>query len=373
VNQTEDPELGKSTFLDALRERLGVGTLDELRPLTPSNIWLEATAAAYSRLSDSRPEPPPRGAHELRPVISVSGFSPLDEAEIAARALLIAESVALVIPDSMGYVQRLLRLATLLEPVIDEGLLILLPETSIENNPYFESSLALAYREMPQPHEDRAERAAGVATRFEVASAMDAARRYPDRLDLAVTTHSQLDHVRDLLAVVVEGDARRPPVVDRVRFLPDVVSLQIPRIALAADELIRLRRDGVFQDLRRGLTEALRRSAALSDEEVVDPASTRVHEIREYLDDVAAASARDSRRSQLVRRATNGVLAVGVGAATGVLGASGGVGVAAAAGGGAAAAGLALSWLSSRPGDGPRRFRQTVARLFGEEGKDVSA
>jgi hypothetical protein len=129
--------LGKSAFLDELRERLGVATLDELRPLTPSDSWLEATAAAYNSLSDARPQPPPHGGHELRPVISTSRFSALDEAEVAARALLIAESVAVLVPDSMGYAQRLLRLATLLEPAIDEGLVILLPETSIESNPYF--------------------------------------------------------------------------------------------------------------------------------------------------------------------------------------------------------------------------------------------
>jgi hypothetical protein len=352
---------------------LGVASLNELRSLTPSNSWLEATAAAYNSLSDARPKPPPHPAHELRPVISTSRFSNLDEAEVAARALLIAESVAVLVPDSMGYAQRLLRLATILEPAIDEGLLILLPETSIDSNTYFESSLAIAYGDVPNAAEDRTAQVAQVTARFEVASAMDAARRYPDRLDLAVTSRSQIDHVRDLLAVVGDSGDRQAPSVDRVRFLPDVVSLQLPKIALAADELVRLRRDGMFQDLRRGLTEALRRTEAVGDEEVVDPASARVREIREYLDDVAAASARDSKRSRLVRRATNGFLSVAVGTATGALGAAGGIEPAAAAGGGAAAGGLVLSWLSARPGDGPRRFRQTVARLFGQAGGVDSA
>ena len=110
----------RSAFLDDLRQGLGVRTLADLRDLPVADGWWEVIAQAYTKLSHSPPEPPLRAAHELRPVIATSAISRLDEAEIAARSLLLAPSVAVLLPDSINYPRRLLRLATLLEPAIDE-------------------------------------------------------------------------------------------------------------------------------------------------------------------------------------------------------------------------------------------------------------
>jgi hypothetical protein len=142
---------------------------------------------------------------------------------------------------------------------------------------------------------------------------MDAASRFPERLGLAVLTKSHLADVRKLLEMPPDG--REAPEADRIRFLPDLVSLEIPRLALGIEEIVRLRTDGLFEDLRQGLTEALRRTASLTEDDVVDPASVRVREIREYLDDVAATSVQSTTRSRVFRTATTGSIALGDGCA----------------------------------------------------------
>ena len=309
-------------FLAILRSSLGVASLAELRDRPISERWFEAVGAAYTELSAVAPQPPVKAKTELRLVIGTSSLSPLDEAEVAARSLLLAPSVAVVLSDSINYARRLLRLATLLEPAIDEGLVLLLPESSISTSSYFDSALAQQYGEPPVEPRQREEFASAMVRRMEVAIAMDAAAHYPDRLDLALTSKAQVADVRDLLESMAMGSS--PPATDRIRFLPELVTLAIPRLALAPDELLRLRRDGQFEDLRVGLTEALGRMSALDDEDVVDPSSVRVREIRDYLMEVTARSAEVTARSRFVRGATTGTLTVSVGAVSGALGSLGG-------------------------------------------------
>lgn len=355
----------KSPLLEELRQGLGVRSLTDLRSQRPSERWWDVVAGAYTRLSEARPEPPPKPAHELRPTIAASAISPIDEAEVAARSLLLAPTVAILLPDSINYASRLLRLATLLEPAIDRGLVILLPETSVAEFPYFDSAVVSGYRDVPENEEERDLLAQDALRRLETALAMDAASRFPDRLDLAVPTKAHLDHVRELLEAPLGG--REAPETDRVRFLADLMSLEIPRLALGVDDIVRLRTDGLFEDLRQGLTEALRRTASLTDDDVVDLASVRVREIRQYLDDVTAISVQATMRSRVLRTATTGSIALGVGAVTGALGSAGGVELGAAAGVAGSAAGLVIGWLGGRPESGVRRFRQTLIRLFGDE------
>jgi hypothetical protein len=353
------------SLVDELRRSLGVRRLSDLASLQPSASWFEAVGEAYSRLSAARPEPPPRQSDELRPVIATSSQSPIDEAEVVARSLLLAPSVAILLPDSINYARRLLRLATLLEPVLDAGLVVLLPETSLPDSRYFDTALMHAYRSIPSTQAQREQRAKEATSRFETALAMDAAAHFPDRLDLALTDGQQVSYVKDLLRSTFRtGDGRLD--ADRYRFLPDLIALEIPRIALATDELVRLRQDGLFEDLRRGLTEAMRRTSTIDDEAVVDPASVRVQEVREYLADVVAESVRETMRSRVIRSATTGTFAIGIGAVSGALGSSGGMEVAAIAGGAGSAAGLVLGWLGGRPRSGTKRFRRLVTRLFAD-------
>jgi hypothetical protein len=353
-----------SSLLAELRDGLRVRNLADLRSQRPSDRWFEVVAQAYTKLSNDRPEPPHKRAHELRPTIAASAVSAVDEVEVAARSLLLAPTVAILLPDSINYAKYLLRLATLLEPAIDLGFVVLLPETSVADFPYFDSALVSGYREISPDRKERELRARDAVQRLETALAMDAVSRFPDRLDLAVPTKAHLDKVRELLQTPLEG--REAPATDRVRFLPDLVSLQIPNIALGIEEVVRLRADGLFEDLRQGLTEALRQTASLTDDDVVDPASVRVREIRQYLDDVTATSVESTMRSRVVRAATTGFIALGVGAVTGALGSLGGIELGAAAGVGGSGAGLVVGWLGGRPLTGERRFRQTVTRLFGD-------
>jgi hypothetical protein len=354
-----------NALLTDLRDGLGVRRLADLRPHVPSERWWDVVTQAYTNLSDAHPEPPPKQPHELRPTIAASPASPVDEAEVAARSLLLAPTVAILLPDSINYAKYLLRLATLLEPAIERGWVVLLPETSVGEFPYFDSALVSSYREIPQSKEEREERALNAVRRLETALAMDAAARFPDRLDLAVPTKAHLAQVRELLETPFGGG--RAPETDRVRFLPDLLSLDIPRLALGIEEIVRVRTDGLFEDLRHGLTEALRRTASLTEADVVDPAGVRVREIRQYLDEVVATTVHSTMRSRVLRAAATGTIALGVGAVTGVLGSVGGVELGGAAGVAGSAAGLVVGWLGGRPLTGERRFRQTVTRLFGEE------
>jgi hypothetical protein len=356
-------------LLTELRASLDVGSLADLRERTVTPDWWESVARAYSNLSDARPEPPTKPPHELRPVFMTSAISDLDEAEVAARSLLLANTVALILPDSINYPRRLLRLATLLEPAIDEGLLLLFPEASFDaGEAYFNAALVRSYSEPIAASEDRVEKARGVARRLEIAGAMDACALFPDRLDLAVTTPPQVSEIRELLELsgLHEGGHGHLD-TDRIRFLPDLLSLRIPNVALSAQELIAIRRDGMFESVRAALSEALRRTASLDDDEVVDPAGVRVREIREYLDDAAAAAVAETSRSRVIRTSVTGSVAIGVGCATGALGATGGLEAAALAGGVGSAAGMVLGWLGGRPRSGTKRFRRVVAHLFGDE------
>jgi hypothetical protein len=354
-----------NAFLAELRDGLGVRRLADLRSQTVAPGWWDVVAGAYANLSELCLEPPPKQAHELRPTIAASAVSQVDEAEVAARSLLLAPTVAILLPDSGNYARYLLRLATLLEPAIDAGLVILLPETSIAEYPYFDAALMSGYNTIPPNKEERERNALSAVQRLEIALAMDAVSRFPERLDLAVATKGHLDRVRELLETPLGG--QRAPETDRVRFLPDLMSLKIPRLALGVDDFVRMRADGLFEEVREGLTEALRRTSSLTEAEVVDPDSVRVREIRQYLDEVAARTVKATKQSRVLRTAVTGTLALGVGAATGALGSVGGIELGAAAGMAGSAAALVVGWLGGRPLTGERRFRQTVTRLFGEE------
>jgi hypothetical protein len=138
-----------------------------------------------------------------------SAVSEIDEAEVAARSLLLAKTVAVMLPDSINYPRRLLRLATLLEPAIDDGLVLLFPETSFsEHASYFDAALGRSYADQTASSEGTAEKARGVVRRLEIAGAMDACAQYPDRLDLAVTSPPQLAEIRELLALPAIGAGR---------------------------------------------------------------------------------------------------------------------------------------------------------------------
>lgn len=355
-------------FLNHLRANLGVRSLAELkqRPVAPE--WWEAVARAYITLSDTTPVPPEKPPNELRPVFTTNAVSDLDEAEITARSLLLAKSVALILPDSINYPQRLLRLATLLEPVIDDGLVVLLPEASFDaHDSYFNAALHQVVSEAADPPADPRNRAMLALRRLEIAGAMDACALFPERLDLAVTSYVQVEEIRNLLdSVRVRKGTGETVEADRIRYLPDLLSLRIPNVSLATQDLVALRKDGIFEGVRDALSEALRRTASLDDSDVVDPASVRLREIREHLETAAADAIIETRRSKILRSAVTGSVAIGIGCATGALGATGGFQNAAAAGGAGSAAGLVLGWLGGRPRSGTRQFRRVVSHLFEE-------
>ena len=138
-------EAAQPSVLDHVRASFGVASLSELRGRPLGSDAFNHVVDAYLYLASSVKAPPPKESFQLRPTFMTSVVSPYDEAEVAARALLLYHSVAVILPDSINYPRRMLRLLTLLEELIDDGLVVLLPEEVMNTRKpsYFEIGLGI--------------------------------------------------------------------------------------------------------------------------------------------------------------------------------------------------------------------------------------
>lgn len=352
------------SILDELRSDLGVHSLSELRSRKIDQASWDGVLRAYGRLVSMAPDVPPKPAGQLRAAIPTNAVSETDEAEIAARALVICHTAAVILPDTISYPRRFLRLAVLLEEAIGAGLVILLPESIVptDEGEYFNTAMGWEIGELPDSEDERLARARIGMSRLEIAQAMDACAKFPDRLDLAPTSAAQIGQIRELIEV--SGPLQAP--TDRVLFLPNLLELDTPRFELAPHELVAIRRDGVFESLRVAVAEALRRASAIQDDVAIDPKSARLREVQDFLTAAAADAKLETNRSRVLRSTLIGTTAVGLGCATGALGAIGGIEPAAVAGGASVAGGFLLGWLGGRPASGTRHFQRAVVSLFGE-------
>ncbi len=226
-------QLGDETFsaVDHLRQRFGVATLPELRGRQLQTADRDHVVDTYLRLAESVTAPPQKADGELRPVFMTSAVSRLDEAEAAARATLMYHSVAVILPNSINYPLRMLRLLVLLEPLIDSGLVILLPEEVLHTRTalpleldgvasYFKAAFSAT---LLDPGGNRPESADAVVEALEIGAAMDACSIFPHHLDFTCTSPSQVAVVRNLLGIIeASSEDRRLLAADRVRCLPDL-------------------------------------------------------------------------------------------------------------------------------------------------------
>ena len=286
-----------------------------------------------------------------------SPFEALDEAETAARALLIAHSVAVILPNEINYPPRMLRLLSLLEDAIDTGDVILLPERVVKRRPdsYYNAAVEMLARDTTR------------ADALMIAASMDACATFPNSLDLMITSRRQVAVIQDLVRVLDKTNDSSPfGSADRLRYLPNLLSLPLPNLHLHARELVAARRDGVFSVWRAALTVALRETNSLDDEELLDPKGTRLREIRDRLTDSAAESVDGLRRSNILHLAISGTVGVAVGCALGAIGASGGDELAALGRGVGPPVALLTDWLASGPKRrSEQRFRAMTIALLG--------
>lgn len=360
------------TFLSIFRSRLGVSRLSELSETGPTNREiLDAIPESYSRWVGSFVEPPPRPLGTLRPLVApVTGLNPFDEAATAAQMLLTCHSVAVQIPDTLSYMQRLVRLFFLLEDEIEQGLVVLIPDSgSIDrvnaNSRWFD----LQTNRSLQSRADRDDflRWSGkYFAGFEVAIGLDLCAAYPDRLDLACRTAEQSRVLKELLQA--SGESMPEPIVrahDSLHYLPDLLALSLPCFDLSVHDLVTIRRDGLFDAWHNSLRHGLASVRALPADQLLDPQSARRIELSHYMLAAADDVARQVKRSSVLRAAKMGTMNFGIACAFGALAAVGaGPVVGGAVGGGGFLANTIVSWLGSRPASGERAFRRLAVEVF---------
>src|SRR4051794_21274971 len=121
----------ETKLLDIFRHRLGVESLSVLREDTPlrDKAFREVERAYVEWRAPLAP--PAKEFGEFRPVFAPSALSPTYEVADTLQSLLIAHSVAIIVPNSINYIARLAWLLTLLEEPIDAGLVHVLSEPTV--------------------------------------------------------------------------------------------------------------------------------------------------------------------------------------------------------------------------------------------------
>ncbi len=354
-------------ILHDVREMLGVAHLTEYVDAAPSRPYYQlALEKAYDDAVLRIEAPPVKSADALRPVLLTSAMSDTDEAEVAARSLLLCDSVVVVIPESRLYIPRLFRLLVLLEDAIDAGLVIPLPEPVTYAGLQRKCSAFDAVWTRHCPPEGTSDRADPntMMADLNIAQAVDLCLSFPTAFDLVTRCAIELELVRDLVTSSCNSKIQLASGRDRLVFVPTLLDLQLPDVRLHAAELVRLRRDGVFQTWRAALSAALQTISSMSEEVFLDPAHAVLALLCTELNAAARSSVAETKRSSVLASALKGVVAFGLGCAAGAIGALGGVDMGAAGGGAAVAAGLSLEWLGGRPKAGERTFRKVTASIF---------
>lgn len=353
------------------RERLGIARLSDYRD--SGHSWKEVVtrlAGAYVEWASTFDMPPEQEANTLRPILApVTGMAPFDEANAAASSLLLAHSAAVSITNTMSYVGRLARLLILLEDLIDAGLVVIVPEPPVVSGFSFSGLLmelelsrsSLANDDLP----DKEERVSTMLANAEMGIALDLCCMYPGRLDLACRIPDQVATLRRLIESADNTTtAKIAASHDRIRHLPDLLQQEFPVFDLATADLVKIRKDGLFDTWRSSLQRGLSIIAASDDSDLIDPRTTRRLELRDTMEEGASRIRGELGRSQVLRNGQIGVVSFGASCATGAVASLGGAEVGAAVGGASFLVTALLRWFGGRPSSGERAFRRLVFQLF---------
>lgn len=360
-----------SDLIAAARTSLGIAQLSGFKEC--GHPWKEVVkrlAGAYVDWASAFEMPPEREANTLRPVIApVTGMALFDEVHAAASSLLIAHSVALSITDTISYIGRLARVLILLEDQIDAGLVVIVPEPPVVSGFSF-SGLLMELEPLHDPvaSDDlltREERASEMLTNAEMGIALDLCCMYPDRVDLACRIPAQ---VATLCQLIEAGDnatgARIASSHDRMRYLPALLQQEFPVFDLSVADLVKIRKDGLFETWRSSLQRGLKVIADSDESDLIDPLTARRRELKEAMEEGAAFIRGELGRSRILRSGQIGVMSFGASCAAGSVASLGGPEVGAAVGGVSFLTTALLRWFGGRPSSGERAFRKLVFELF---------
>jgi hypothetical protein len=266
--------------------------------------------------------------------------------------------------------QRLVRLFFLLEEEIENGLVVLIPDSgSIDrvnaNSRWFDLQATRSLHARAR-RDDLLQWSGKYFASFEVAIGLDLCVAYPDRLDLACRTSEQSRVLTELLQA--SGEPMPEPIVkshDSLHYLPDLLGLSLPCLDLSVHDLVKIRKDGLFEAWHEALRRGVASIQALDEDQLLDPQSARREELGHYMLAAADDVARQVRHSNVLRAAQIGTLNFGIACAFGALAA---VEVGPVAGGfvagGSFLANMIVSWLGGRPSSGQRAFRRLAIELF---------
>ena len=113
---------------------------------------------------------------------------------------------------------------------------------------------------------------------------------FPDALDLASFTREQAAVVREL----IDGAAnhRAAETNDSLHYLPRLASLSLPRYRLPINDLLAIRKDGLFDEWQVAIKRALQTIESVDESRLLDPAAFERRQIEESLQ-LAAEGVRD--------------------------------------------------------------------------------
>lgn len=203
-------------------------------------------------------------------------------------------------------------------------------------------------------------------TALEIAHALDLTVQHRRAADLACQTRSQLQQLQFITERCLH--LARPHNLDRLHFAPALLRLKLPDFRASPDDLLAIQDAGLFGRWQAALEEGLRHAASVPTQDLVDPSSAEMREVRKSLEAAAASLGTTVRTSSRFSSLVTQSLNMGLASASGALGAAlAGAAGAAALGGATYAATAVLDWLGDRPAQGERAFKRLIPVVFGEQ------
>lgn len=358
---------------DLFRAKFGVESLKEVRPQDFAS-WesISPVAEVYTEWSRMYTEVPQKSSPGFRPIITTSALSLPDEHIVAARSLLLCDSVAVVIPNSINFGIRFLVLATVLESAIDSGLVIFVPdgltnETHKYMDAWLQATASSATSSSSAESSEKTARAMHFLAGAEVAWNLDLCISFPDKFDLACMKAGQTSYIREVLQTL--GDelpASMMSTHDQLRYLHRAVSVPFPTLELPVAEMMSVRKDGLFDAWRVAVNRSFEKMGSLDQDQLLDPNSAQLAIIKESLEDSVDELRRQLNRSDVLRRSVCGSTGFALSTVCGALGSIGGPVIGGAAAGAGFLGGALIEWLGGRPGTGERAFKRLIVQVFNE-------
>jgi hypothetical protein len=307
---------------------LGIARLDALRDreLDGATVF-DTVAKSYGEWLELFVAPPARPEGTLRPlVLPLTGLNPTDEAATASQTLLVCHSVGIEVPNTLSYLRRLLRLLILLEDEIDAGLVVLIPDKGTLEPAGMYADWRSKQRGRFVGRERTDDGMLHAATEFfaeaEVVVALDLCSQFPDELDLACRTAEQSRYLRSLLEEArLRGSMDLSHAHDRLSFLPELLSLQLPCFDLSVEDMLRIRREGLFNDWQDAVKKGVMSLQSVDSSRLLDPRSAIRDEVQHEIREAAEELNRRVRDSGFLRHALIGGTTFGIACAAGSLGA----------------------------------------------------